>query len=156
MRKRGAKFSKRINPHAMFGAMRAVTQLDKEQTVDLGTAYWAAFAALKTQYAQEEHFHSLAAATNVAMVLSEHGVMTQALADFKAAQEAMVAVWRRAEKTGRFGFTAHEMATVKESLLLHDMQLEAATQDQAAKAVQEVIRRKENGDLISWEETKSA
>lgn len=155
MKKRGAQFNRRVNPHAMFGAMRSVTQLDHSQTVDLGTAYWAAFMSLKTVHACEDHFHSLAAAVNVAMVLSESGVMPQALADFKAAQEAMVSVWRRAEKSGKFGFTAPEMATVKESLLLHDMQLAAATQEQAARAVQEVIRRKENGDLISWEEASS-
>ena len=152
MRKRGAKFKRNVNPLAMYGAIRAVTQLEDAQQVDLGTDYWSAFASMKTLHAAEDHFHKLAGAANVAMVLAEQGVMPTALEDFKAAQDALIGVWRRAEKTGRLGFVASEMATIKESLLLHDLQLKAATQEQALNAVKEVIRRKENGDLITWEE----
>jgi hypothetical protein len=156
MRKRGAKFNRKVNPFAMYGAMRSVSQLDGIQQVDLGTDYWAAFASMKTLHAVEDHFHKLAGAANVALVLAEQGVMPEALEDFKAAQDALIAVWRRAEKTGRFGFTAAEMDAIKEALQLHDLQLQAATQEQALKAVTEVIRRKENGDLITWEETANA
>jgi hypothetical protein len=156
MRKRGAKFNQKVNPLAMYGAMRAVTQLDDTQQVDLGTDYWAAFASMKTMHAVEDHFHKLAGAANVAMVLAEQGVMPMALEDFKSAQDALIGVWRRAEKTGRFGFTAAEMDSVREALQLHDLQLQVATQEQALKAVTEVIRRKENGDLITWEETANA
>jgi hypothetical protein len=152
MKKQGAKFKKHINPHAMFGAFRAVSTLDKAQKVGIGTAYWSAFASMKSIHADEEHFHTLAASMNIGMVLAENGICGISLDDFIAGQKAMVDVWQRRARTGKLGLNATEMATIKESLLVHDLQMEAATEAHIINAMNEVIRRKDAGDVIEVEQ----
>lgn len=156
MRKRGAQFKRRVNPHAMYQALRSVEAIEEQQTVDLGIAYWQAFAAMRGTWAAAEHWHTLAAELNIAMLLSEAGVMPQALGDFKEAQLAIVTVGKRAERSGKLGFNSVEFSLIKEALQLHDLQLKAATKQQALDAVREAERRQEAGHVFSVKEPSIA
>ena len=152
MRKKGKFFKRTANATAMQRAFNSVMPLDNSQTVDLGMAYWQALHGLTSLHPDEEHFHTLAASVNIGMVLCERGIVGPALPDFIEAGNALAKCWNRFERVKKLGLSGPEMIAVREALKHHDMQLKHATKQQAAEAVQEVIRRKDAGDVIQLEQ----
>ncbi|MDP1620555.1 MAG: hypothetical protein Q8M12_06195, partial [bacterium] len=69
MKKHGARFGTARDPHAITRALVGVQMLDGSQTTDLALAYRVALECLRTGHGVESHVHTLACASNIALVL---------------------------------------------------------------------------------------
>lgn len=145
MRKRGAQFSRRIDPHAGLQAIAMHHRLDDEQQADLGVALHVNLESMRTGRADESAFHTIAAAVNVSMVLCERGNGTNYLPDIMQAQTSLLRLWQRGKKTGRWLFDGGGWQHVKHAIDIHEAQLANVTRREASDAMREVMRRINRG-----------
>lgn len=99
---------------------------------------------------------------NVSLIMSNNGIGKEYLEGVQAAREALQDSKQRYLKTKRLGFTAQELAAVKECLSIHATQIEVCTFGEFTSAFNEQERRvkagifyKREGDL-SLEDVKEA
>lgn len=84
----------------------------------------------------------IAGVLNIASVMSEQGIGREFTKALIAAQDAMLAVGKRAVRSqGRFVFTGPELHAVNEALEIHDAQLENSRAIDVDRAADEVMRR---------------
>lgn len=133
MRKKSAYARKRapVDHFAAFRALRSAAaaqstaDLDPDQLRDLRIGYHGALAAITSGTAQDSDAHALALASNVSMLLCEHGIGAEYLDDVIAAQHAVMSIQARRERVGRYGATGPELALLQTLLDLHDQQLQS-------------------------------
>jgi hypothetical protein len=120
-----------VDPFAAFRALRSTAaaqstaDLDPDQLRDLRIGYHGALAALTSGTANDSDAHALALASNVSLLLCEHGIGREYLDDVIAAQQAVVSIKARRERVGRYGATGPELALLQTLLDLHDAQLDS-------------------------------
>lgn len=148
MRKRGAHFNRRIDPHAGLHALAMNRPLDDAQKTDESIALRVSLEALRTGMADESAFHAITAAINVSLILCERGVGADYEADIKQAQNALLRVWTRSEKTGRWLFDGTGWQHVKHAIDIHEAQLASISRREASEAFREVIRRIDRGLVV--------
>lgn len=148
MRKRGKSFVRRLDQHAAFRAIAMQHGLDQTQQNDLGVALRVSLEALRTGLATEQEFHTLAACINVSLVLCERGAGGEHMPIVKAAQDALLRLWDRGKKTGRWVLDGPGYREIAEGVDLHEAQLAAVPRIAAAEAMREVKRRIERGDVF--------
>lgn len=148
MRKRGAHFKRRIDPHAGLQAIAMQHRLDDVQQADLGVALRVNLEALRTGQANETAFHTLAAAINVSLVLCERDVGAEYLPAIKLAQEGLLRLWARAKQTGRWLFDGSGWHDTAHAIDLHEAQLASVSRREASEAMREVMRRIHNGNIF--------
>lgn len=148
MRKRGAHFQRRIDPHAGLHAIAMNRPLDDSQKTDESIALRVSLEALRTGMADESAFHTITAAINVSLVLCERGVGADYLPSIKQAQDALLRVWTRSEKSGRWLFDGPGWQRVLHAVDLHEAQLASISRREASEAMREVIRRIHQGHVF--------
>jgi hypothetical protein len=121
--------------------------LTDDQQRDLGLAYWLSFQSMLTRPA-EEHWHTLAASLNVALVLCERDFGAEYIDDIKAAQSALMRTKYRHSETGSWALDGDGTAAIRKALSLHDAQMQVAERAEVRKALQEVHRRITSGDVM--------
>jgi uncharacterized protein YjiS (DUF1127 family) len=105
---------------------------------DLGIAYHSAFALMR-QYGGEDHFHTLAAAINIAGRFCDMGIGDEYAADIEAAIGALNRVRERADRLGKWALDGEGMQQVARALKIHDAQMESATYNELRDAIQSVF-----------------
>lgn len=144
MKKKGANFSRRIDPLAAFRSADRQLPLDSGQKLQLGVVLRTHLEALRTGRADASAFHNLASAVNVSMVLAERGLGDTYSAQIGAAQEAMVRFKINGDR-GRWLLDGPSLAALIEWLGIYDAQLEATSQQEAMNALDEVGKRVRRG-----------
>lgn len=130
--------------------MDLITPLDSSQVVDLSLIQWSALQALRAGSATEADYCHLAVGANVSMVLCERGVLADRLPDVLDAQDALVRMRARANRTGRYVADGPGLQAITRFVELHEEQLAPGncTQAQVLSAVQEVQNRRAAGQVI--------
>lgn len=151
MRKRGKNFKGkgRRDPGAWLQAIGMQQPLTQEQRDDLGLAVHLAIERLRIGQPIEGDWHTLAAATNVSMVLCERGVGAEYLPDIIAAQDALLRVWERKQRTGTWGFDGPAYKALARAVEIHEAHAGAITRDGARAAMLEVRRRAARGEVLN-------
>ena len=148
MRKRGARFHRRIDPCAGLHAISMQHALDASQKTDLGCALHVSLEALRTGQASEQEFHTLAAAVNVSLVLCERDIGNEHLPAIKQAQASLLRLLERGRTTGRWLFDGQAWKECSHAIAIHEAQLASVSRQQAANAMREVVRRIDNGNVF--------
>lgn len=148
MRKRGAHFTRRIDPHAGLHALAMNRPLDASQKTDESIALRVSLEALRTGRADESAFHSITAAINTSLILCERGHGEDYEPDIKQALEALLRVWQRAQKTQRWLFDGPGWQHVNHAIDIHEAQLANVSRRDARDAFREVIRRIDRGLVL--------
>lgn len=149
MRKRGARFQRRLHPAACLQAIAMQHQLADDQLNDLGMAVHTCIERLRTGHGIELDWHTLAAAVNVSLVLCERGVGPEYLDDIKTAQDALIEILQRHRRTGRWAFHGSGYTALTHAIHIHEAQLANVTRDGARAAMLEVRRRVDRGDVLN-------
>ncbi len=148
MRKRGAHFKRRIDPHAGLQAIAMQHQLDHSQKQTIGLALRTLLEALRLGKADEHAFHNLAAAVNVSLVLCERGIGEEYLDLVKRAQDALLRLYQRGRQSGRWVMDGPGLNDLREAIDLHEQHLALVSRAEAANAMREVMRRINRGDVF--------
>jgi len=96
------------------------------------------FEALKTGAGTEQDFHDIAAAINVAIV---RAVDIDPLCEQTAtdAADALMRMWERWQRSGKFGFDGPGLGQVEAGIELHEQLCRLSTPLQMMRAMQRVI-----------------
>lgn len=148
MRKRGAHFHRRIDPHAGLHALAMNRPLDASQKTDESLTLRLHLEALRTGRADESAFQSITAAVNVSLILCERGHGKDYEPDIKQALESLLRVWQRAQKSGRWLFDGAGWQDVNRAIDIHEAQLARVSRREASDAMREVIRRINQGHIF--------
>jgi len=133
-----------------YASINARMGLVKSQATDLGLAYHSALNGLLSGHGNEQMWSTVTCAANVGLLLSEAGIVPEALPIIKLAQEALIAIKRQADASGewRVNIAHHLKAALLSAINYHDEQNAKATKAQLMKALSEVRKRIENGDVM--------
>ncbi|MGL4233467.1 MAG: hypothetical protein ACRCWJ_19030 [Casimicrobium sp.] len=122
------------NVRKTHGDTRAITRLlgstealPLENAIDVAIFARNSLEALRTGRCDDDHFGALANVTNIGMLLAERGIGEEALPAFKAAQYALLTLRQRFETRGRYVATASELATLREAIDYHELQVQHST-----------------------------
>lgn len=151
MRKRGKHFKGkgRRDPRAWLQAIGMQQPLTQEQQDDLGLAVHLAIERLRVGAPIDGDWHTLAAAVNVSMVLCEKGVGREHLDDVLAAQDALLRIFDRHAKIGRWAFDGQAYTELTRAVAIHEAHAAAITRDGARAAMLEVRRRAARGEVLN-------
>lgn len=138
-------------------ARQSKAPLARQQLLDLAIGYHGALESLRTG-GREADAHTLAMASNVALMLCELGIGGEYIDGVKRAQDAIVAMLARAAKGGRYGFDGPGLAAVQAMLELHDAQLESpdCTEGLLLAALAEIRKRMAAGQVLEGGERAAA
>ena len=143
MRKHAAR--KALDP------MACVTRrmpLADDQTRDLGLAYHISLQAMLNGNGTEQTWSTLACSINIALLLAEYGIEASTIPVIKLAQEALLRVRERAQRTGKWAFDGDGIRIILTAVNIHDEQISVATRKQITDVLREVNRRIEIGETV--------
>lgn len=132
-------------------ATQSEDSLQRSEAMDLAIAYHGAMRALSTGQATDDDIEMLALACNVALLLCEAGIGADCIGTVRLAQDAVVRIKARRDRTGpRYVHSAMEMQQLNALLVLHDAQLEApdCTEGLMVQVLDEIKRRIAAGDVV--------
>ncbi len=124
------------------------TPLADDQQRDLGIAYRISLQAILNGHGTEQAWATLCCTLNVALILCEIGIHAHALQSIKLAQETMVRVRERAQRTGKWAFDGDGIRAIHVAVNLHDEQITRASRGQITAAIVEVQKRVEVGETV--------
>ena len=127
------------------------TRLADDQKRDLGIVYHVSLAAMLGRYGTEQAWSTLACALNISILLCEYGVSASSIQQIKLAQDALMRSYERAQRTGRWALDGEGIRILQAALLIHDEQISRSTRDQIIRAIAEVHKRVENGEVFTKE-----
>jgi hypothetical protein len=148
MKKHGKRFGTARDPHAATRALVGVQQLDGSQTTDLSLAYRMALECLRTGNGVESHVHTLACASNIALVLAERGYGADSIDAIKLAQDGILRCFSRHQRSGKYGLDGEAIQAITSLCSLHDAQIRIARQKHIREAIAEVHKRMDKGDVL--------
>ncbi len=99
----------------------------------------------------EQAWCNLSCTLNVALILSEQGIGPEIEPLIKLAQEALMLIKARAERTGDWqaNLSYHHKTALTSAINTHEEQCRMATQKQIGKALNEVHRRVTMGEVLA-------
>ncbi len=138
-----------IDPMGGLGLLnrRTTAPVEEVQLRDLGLAYLGALRGMTTKHGNENMWHTLACSINVAMVLSEMGVMPQGMSVIHQGQDALIRVKAHAEKSGEWKLGANAFP-IECAFKFHHQQIKEASRGQLITALEEVHRRLDAGRCL--------
>jgi hypothetical protein len=156
----GSHLRRRPRPRDPAAALRTIalnqqthnrTPLAGDQLLTLALGYHSALNAVQHGAGLEEHAHTLALASNVAIVLCDAGLAMDRTQDVRAGQAAVLSLMLRGDRTRRYVFTGPELMHARELLQIHDQQLQSpdCTEGLMSAALCEIKRRMEAGQVMS-------
>lgn len=139
------------------GRLHAQSGLDESQIRDLSLFAHASLTAITRGEGTPVDIDNLALVSNMALVLSQLGLGLDLQPAIMDAQDAVVSMQSRLARTGKVGASGPELQAVNVLLEVHDAQLEIPpTVEEMRKAVAEVKRRRESGQVIGIEYREEA
>lgn len=135
--------ARQLAAHRAAEERAGMMNLSDEALTDLGIAYRMAFQLMR-QHGGEEHFHTLAAAINIAGRFCEMGIGAEFSKDIEAAIGALNRVRERGQRTGRWALDGEGLQQVALSLDIHDSQMESVSCNELRAAIDEVFRLNES------------
>lgn len=121
--------------------------LADDQTRDLGIAYHVSLQAMLSGRGSEQAWSTVACTLNIAMLLAEDGVEAAALPTILIAQEALLRVRERAQRTSKWAFDGDGIRVILAAINIHDEQISRATRGQITAALEELHRRVMIGEV---------
>jgi hypothetical protein len=132
------------DPMSMFKTMNKVEPFSAKELTQLNMPVRMAFDCLRTGEGKEMHFHTLAAAVNVALVRSE-SIDPLCVETCQRAQDALMSVLARSKRLGKWGLDAAGLQDIPPAIELHEQLLQLSTPLQMQKAMNETIQRMNAG-----------
>lgn len=117
-------------------------QLSDAALQDLGIAYHSALVLMR-QNGGEDHFHTLAAALNIAGRFCNSGIGQEFSAEITAGIAALERVRQRGTTTGRWVLDGDALNDISKALDVHDAQMADVTCGELRAAITEVYRLNE-------------
>lgn len=148
MKKHGKRIKTKRDPNAIQRVLVGVNPLDGGQVTDLGLAYRMALECLRSGHGQEEHVHTLACTSNIALVLAERGYAVDTIKQIKLAQDGIMRCFGRGRRTGKWGLDGEAITAITQMVALHDAQMKIALQRDIRAAIDEVHARMDRGDVL--------
>ena len=134
------------DPMAMFKVMNKVRPFDQDEQLSLNLPVRVSYEAIRTGKGVDDDFHTVAAAINVAMVCAEKiDPMVEETAI--RARDALVRCLARRKRTGVWGFDGPALMDIPPAIDLHEQLVANQTPLQMTKAMSEVIKRMEAGEI---------
>ncbi|KWI50287.1 hypothetical protein WT72_24250 [Burkholderia pseudomultivorans] len=124
------------------------TPMDRGQKTDLGIAYYMALNEMTNGRGTEEHWSTVTCALNLALVIAETGPGFDGIGIIKSALAGAVRSRDRARRTGKWGFDGDALIDVRIALETHDAQMATVSKAAILKALGEVHRRIDAGDVF--------
>ena len=141
-----AKRRYQADPMAIFKTMNKVRPFDQDEQLRLNLPVRVSFESMKTGKGTDDDFHSVAAAVNVAMMMAEKiDPMVEETAI--RARDALVRCLARRKRTGVWGFDGPALMDIPPAIDLHEQLVANQTPLQMQKAMLEVIRRMDAGEI---------
>jgi hypothetical protein len=155
---KGGWISRNKDPLAYEKALRSVSQITNDQALSLGVAYWSAFRALCDGKGNEDDYHVVVAALNLALMSAEIVLDRAAplarphaqalIEDIQKAQGPVLRLYERGKK-GKWLFDGEGMSIVRDALLIHDDQLKLLTQGEIVSALRALEKRINDGEVLN-------
>lgn len=139
------------DPSAIYRVMSRIQPFTAAELLELKTPYRVAFESLRTGRGGELDFHTIAAVTNVVLVMGER-IGPECVEVAKLAQDALMHMLDRALRLGRWGVDALALQNIPPALDLHDQLLELCTPLQMQQAMQAVLERMRAGQTLAPED----
>lgn len=136
------------DPGSIYKLMSKIQPFTADELLRLELPIRMSFESLKAGSGTAQDFHDLAAAINTAMVRSE-AVDPLCEVTAIAARDALMRVWHRHERTGRWGFDGPGLSEVEAGISLHEELIRLSTPIQMIEALREVVRRGKNKEVVS-------
>ena len=122
--------------------------LADDQTRDLGIAYHVSLQAMLSGRGSEQAWSTVACTLNIAMLLAEDGIEAAALPTILIAQEALLRVRERAQRTSKWAFDGDGIRVILAAINIHDEQISRATRGKIVAALEELHRRVMIGEVL--------
>lgn len=145
MKKHGARFRTSRDGGSIGRALAAQSAMESEQVTALALAFRTALECLRSGYGLEDHVHTLACSSNIALVLAEQGYGIDTIEQIKAAQDGIMRCFARGKRTGKWGLDGEAITSLTWLAELHTEQIKLASQKNMIKALNEVHRRMDAG-----------
>jgi hypothetical protein len=145
MKKHGARFRTSRDGSAIHRALTAQSSLQTEQVTALALAFRTALECLRSGYGKEEHVHTLACSSNIALILAEQGYGSDAIEQIKAAQDGIVRCFARGRNSGKWGLDGQAITSLTWLAELHTEQIRLTSHKNMIHAINEVHRRMDAG-----------
>lgn len=142
-----AKRKYQADPSAIFRVLGRVQQFTPSEQVQLNLPVLVALDSISHGKGEESDFHTLAAAVNVAMVCAEKidPLVEKTCTD---ARDALMRMLARQKTHGTWGFDGPGYTAVKEAADVYQQLTALLTGGQLKEAMQECVRRMENGEVM--------
>lgn len=101
------------------------TSMDDNQRRDLMAFAYASLAAVPAGDATDVDLSNLAVITNISHLLCDRGYGADAEPEIIAAQDAVVSMQARYQRTGRVGASGPELQALRMAIDIHEQQMEA-------------------------------
>ena len=142
------------DPSALFRTMSKVQPFTQQEVTTLILPAVSAWDELKNGRGQETHYHTLAAVANVCLLRAEdvEGDIDELCLDMvKRAQEALLTIKERNDRSGRWGVCYISLERVPPMLDFYQQLVELSTPLQMQQAMKAVIARVNAGEVLELE-----
>lgn len=149
MRKRSKYRPKPVNP---LGGLQAIAKhqwMTDEMATELVVAARSQFDALRRGQGHcEMTCNTLAQLVNVSLILCEMGVGSLFMNDIKCAQNWLAKTFDRGNRTGTWILDGAAFGPISQAIEIHDQQLRNSRRGEVVQAMETVLKRLDNGDVI--------
>lgn len=125
------------DPASIFKTLNKIQPFNEEELTRLELPIRMSFEALRTGKGEAKDFHDIAAAINVSII---RGAEVDPLCEQTAndAADALMRVWERHERTGKWGFDGPGLLAVEAGISLHEELIRNSTPLQMIEAMNRV------------------
>ena len=141
----------RADPFAYLRTIEGLQHLPDSAKADLCLPVRMAYEALRTGTATEGDIDTLAVAINASLMRAEK-ISSALVVRVIEAQEAVLRIKARQQRTGRFGLDAQAMAELLPVIDLYEQLIDLSTRAQMADAIREVMARRDRGQFFTTKE----
>jgi hypothetical protein len=148
-----------VNPlHVLNAAQQQVDPLVESEIRDLQVHAHVSLKSIETGHGEENDIMRLAIVSNIALILSEHGLGPDYIPEVKEAQRHIVALQDRWNTSGHAVLTGPGIIAIRRMLELYDAQLEQPelTTQGMARALRVIHDRMVAGNVWKGEEKPRA
>jgi hypothetical protein len=145
---RKAYRSREVRRMAGFDVLGHRAPMDISQKTDIGIAYYMALNEMTNGRGSEEHWSTVACALNLALVIAETGPGLDGIEIIKSALAGAVRSRERARRTGKWGYDGDALIDIRIALETHDAQMATVSKAVILKALSEVHRRIDAGEVF--------
>lgn len=133
---------------AVYKVMGRTQLFNQAEQAQLSLPVHASLDGLLTGAAVEADFHTVAAVSNVCLLLGEK-IGPEVVEAVQLGQAGLMRCWERHKLTGKWGLDGPARQDIAAIVDLHDQLLELCTPGQLADAMREVLKRAEAGHVLA-------